>query len=46
LREGFDSNLTQVKVDLVAEKKILTLVDITLPQGLFPQNFDMPLAGC
>jgi hypothetical protein len=43
LREGFDSNLTQLKVDLVAEKKILTLVDITLPQGLFPQNFDMPL---
>ena len=43
LREGFDSNLTQLKVDLVAEKKILTLVDITLPRGLFPQNFDMPL---
>jgi uncharacterized protein DUF1329 len=43
LREGFDSILTQLKVDLVAEKKLLTLVDITLPQGKFPQNFDMPL---
>jgi Protein of unknown function (DUF1329) len=43
LREGFDSNLTQVKVDLVAEKKVLTLVDISLPQGKFPENFDMPL---
>ncbi len=43
LREGFDSNLTQLKVDLVAEKKILALIDITLPQGKFPQNFDMPL---
>jgi hypothetical protein len=43
LREGFDSNLTQLKVDLVAEKKILALVDITPPQGRFPQNFDMPL---
>ena len=43
LREGFDSNLTQLKVDLVAQKKILALVDITLPPGMFPQNFDMPL---
>jgi hypothetical protein len=43
LREGFDSNLTQLKVDLVAEKKILALMDITPPQGKFPQNFDMPL---
>jgi hypothetical protein len=43
LREGFDSNLTQLKVDLIAEKKILALMDITLPQGKFPQNFDMPL---
>jgi hypothetical protein len=43
LREGFDSNLTQVKVDLLAEKKVLSLVDITMPQGKFPQNFDMPL---
>ena len=43
LREGFDSNLTQVKVDLIAEKKILALVDISLPQGKFPQSFDMPL---
>jgi hypothetical protein len=43
LREGFDSNLTQVKVDLLAEKKVLSLVDISIPQGKFPQNFDMPL---
>ncbi len=43
LREGFDSNLTQLKVDLLAEKKVLSLVDISTPQGRFPQNFDMPL---
>ena len=43
LHEGFDSNLTQVKVDLLAEKKVLSLVDISLPQGRFPENFDMPL---
>jgi hypothetical protein len=43
LREGFDSNMTQVKADLIGEKKILSLVDMSLPQGRFPQNFDMPL---
>jgi hypothetical protein len=43
LRSGFDSNLTQVKVDLVAEKKILALVDGTTPKSQFPQDFYMPL---
>jgi Protein of unknown function (DUF1329) len=43
LRSGFDSNLTQVKVDLVAEKKILALVDMASPKSRFPQDFFMPL---
>jgi uncharacterized protein DUF1329 len=43
-RFGFNSNLTELKVDVVGEKKILALVDSTLPPGDFPKNFDMPLA--
>ena len=43
-RFGFNSNLTELKVDVIAEKKILALVDSTLPPGDFPKNFDMPLA--
>jgi hypothetical protein len=43
LREGFDSNLTQVTAELLGTKKMLSLVDINLPQGRFPQDFDMPL---
>jgi Protein of unknown function (DUF1329) len=42
-RGGYDVNMTQVKVDFLGEKKILTLQDITRPAGTFPQNFDMPL---
>ena len=43
-RFGFNSNITEMKVDVVAEKKILSLVDFNLPAGKFPENFDMPLA--
>ncbi|HKV54091.1 MAG TPA: DUF1329 domain-containing protein [Candidatus Binataceae bacterium] len=43
LRSGFDSNLTWLKVDLVGEKKILALIDITPPTAKFPDSFDMPL---
>jgi hypothetical protein len=43
LRSGFDSNLTQLKVELLGEKKILALVDATTPLTRFPQDFYMPL---
>jgi len=42
-REGFDSNLTQLKVDFIGEKKILALLDVKTPPGRFPENYDMPL---
>jgi hypothetical protein len=42
-RFGFNSNLTELKVDVVAEKKVLALVDSAPPPGEFPKNFDMPL---
>jgi hypothetical protein len=43
LRSGFDSNLTQLKVDLAGEKRILALLDVTTPKSRFPQDFYMPL---
>lgn len=43
-RFGFNSNLTELKVDVIGEKKVLALLDSTLPPGDFPKNFDMPLA--
>jgi len=42
-RYGFNSNLTHVSADLIGEKKILALVDYTMPAGRLPENFDMPL---
>ncbi len=42
-RFGFNSNLTQIRADLIAEKKILSLVDYTIPAGRVPANYDMPL---
>jgi Protein of unknown function (DUF1329) len=42
-RFGFNSNITEAKVDFLGEKKILTMIDYTLPPGRFPNNFDMPL---
>jgi hypothetical protein len=43
LHSGFDSNLTQLKVDWVGDKRILALVDATTPPTTFPQDFVMPL---
>jgi hypothetical protein len=40
---GFDSNITQLKVDYVARRKILTLAEINLPRENFPAGFDLPL---
>lgn len=42
-RYGFDGNITQVKVDFLGEKQILSLMNYTLPSGRFPKNYDMPL---
>jgi hypothetical protein len=42
-RMGFDSNLTEYKVDYLGSKKILALLDYQKPTGKFPDGFDMPL---
>jgi hypothetical protein len=42
-RFGFNMNLTQIKAELVGERKILALLDFTIPPGRFPENYDMPL---
>lgn len=42
-RFGFNSNITELKVDMIAEKKVLALLDADLPSAQFPANFDMPL---
>jgi hypothetical protein len=40
---GFDSNITQLKVDYVARRKLLTMADLNLPRENFPAGFDLPL---
>jgi len=42
-RYGFDSNLTQLSAEFIGEKKIISLLDYTMPTGRFPQNYSMPL---
>jgi hypothetical protein len=42
-RYGFNANLTQLKVDFVAAKKILALVDAQFPTAAFPSGYAMPL---
>ncbi|MBV8774982.1 MAG: DUF1329 domain-containing protein [Deltaproteobacteria bacterium] len=42
-RAGYDSNITQVKVAFVGEKKILNLQDFTMPAEGYPHDFDLPL---
>jgi hypothetical protein len=42
-RSGFDSNITEMKVDYLGEKKILVLIMDKMP-GKFPDDYDMPLA--
>ncbi len=42
-RFGFNSNITELSVKMLGEKKILALLDAKLPLGEFPANFDMPL---
>jgi hypothetical protein len=40
---GFDSNLTELKVDYIGHKQILALLDPNAPQAAFPGGYDMPL---
>jgi hypothetical protein len=42
-RYGFNSNLTQIGAEFAGEKKILALVDYTMPVGRLPANYYMPL---
>ncbi len=42
-RYGFNTNLTRINAEFVGEKKILALVDYTMPSGRFPANYYMPL---
>ena len=37
---GFDSNITQLKVDYIAHRKILLLIDSKRPTESFPAGFD------
>jgi len=40
---GFDSNMTELKVDYLGHKKILALLEATPPRAEFPAGYDMPL---
>ncbi len=42
-RSGFDSNLTQLKVDYLGERKVIALFLSKMPDGGFPSAFEMPL---
>jgi hypothetical protein len=42
-RNGFDSNLTELKVDFLGAKKIVMLLPDQMPAAEFPADFDMPL---
>ncbi len=42
-RFGFDSNLAAVQAEFLGSRRILALVDAGLPQGRFPDGYDMPL---
>jgi Protein of unknown function (DUF1329) len=42
-RYGFDTNLTHIRAEFVGGKRILTLMDFTMPTGRFPDNYDMPI---
>jgi len=42
-RGGYDAPLTQVRADFLGERKILNLQDFKMPDGGFPNGYDMPL---
>src|SRR5713226_7312930 len=42
-RFGFDSDLAAVQAKFEGSRRILALVDARLPEGRFPNGYDMPL---
>jgi len=44
MRFGFDSNLTELTVEFVGEKKMIALLPSRMPAGTFPADFELPLA--
>jgi hypothetical protein len=42
-RSGFDSNIAELKVDYLGDKQVLTLLPSKMPDGRFPESFEMPL---
>ncbi|MGH7878412.1 MAG: DUF1329 domain-containing protein [Candidatus Binataceae bacterium] len=42
-RYGFNGNLTDLAVESLGEKKILSLIDINMPATTLPEGYDMPL---
>jgi uncharacterized protein DUF1329 len=42
-RFGFNSNITEVKAEIVGEQKTIALLNADLPATEFPEGFDMPL---
>lgn len=40
---GLDTNITQMKVTYLGRRRILALIDASLPTTKFPQGYDMPL---
>lgn len=42
-RSGFNSNITQFKVEYAGERKVLALILSKMPDSKFPEGYDMPL---
>jgi Protein of unknown function (DUF1329) len=42
-RSGFNSNITQLNVDYLGSKKVLALILRKMPDGAFPDAYEMPL---
>jgi hypothetical protein len=42
-RFGFDSDLAAVQVEFLGSRRIVALADANLPQGPFPDGYDVPL---
>jgi Protein of unknown function (DUF1329) len=42
-RFGFDSDLAVVQAEFLGSRKIIALVDANVPQGVFPDGYNMPL---
>jgi hypothetical protein len=45
-RVGYDSGLPVMTADYLGTRKIISNSELTWESGVFPGNYDMPLAGC